>query len=105
MKNNFFTYVTSFFVGAAAGAVVALLNSPQSGKKTRAQLRNGISDARARTRKVITKARTRTLKRFDDIQDLVNGVSDEAIQRAEKIKNVSRMVVAKPKAILDRYAH
>ena len=102
MKNNVFTYVISFFFGAAAGAVVALLNAPQSGKRTRAQLRNEISDARYRTRKAISKAQTRTLDKIDDIQDRIQEISDEALQQTKKLELAAQQIMANPKAVLGR---
>lgn len=39
-------FFTAFFIGAAAGAVVALIYAPQSGAKTRRQIRRTFEDAR-----------------------------------------------------------
>ena len=38
-------YWLAFVIGASAGAAVALLCAPQSGAKTRKQLRKGVADA------------------------------------------------------------
>ncbi len=38
-------YWLAFFIGASAGAAVALLCAPQSGARTRKQLRRGVADA------------------------------------------------------------
>ena len=38
-------YWLAFAIGASAGAAVALLCAPQSGAKTRKQLRKGVDDA------------------------------------------------------------
>lgn len=38
-------FCMAFLIGAAAGAAVALIYAPQSGAKTRRQLRRGIEDA------------------------------------------------------------
>lgn len=37
-------FFMAFFIGAAAGGVVALIYAPQSGAKTRRQLRRGFED-------------------------------------------------------------
>ena len=102
MKSNIFTYVISFFFGAAAGAVLALLNAPQSGKRTRAQLRNEISDARYLTKKAITKAQARTMDKVDEIQDRIQGISDEALQQTKRLELAFQQIAANPKAILGR---
>jgi gas vesicle protein len=102
MKTNVFTYVFSFLFGAAAGAVVALLNAPQSGKRTRAQLRNEIADARYRTRKAINKAQAHTMDRVEDIQERVQELGDEAVQQTRKLELAFQQVAEKPKAVLGR---
>jgi gas vesicle protein len=38
-------YWLAFLIGASAGAAIALLYAPQSGAKTRRQLRKGVEDA------------------------------------------------------------
>jgi gas vesicle protein len=43
--NNAFKFWAVFTVGVAAGAAVALIYAPQSGEKTRRQLRRGLEDA------------------------------------------------------------
>jgi gas vesicle protein len=43
--NNALRVWAVFIVGVAAGAAVALIYAPQSGEKTRRQLRRGLEDA------------------------------------------------------------
>ena len=43
--NNAIKFWAVFAVGVTAGAVVALIYAPQSGEKTRRQLRRGFEDA------------------------------------------------------------
>jgi len=43
--NNAIKFWAVFAVGVAAGAAVALIYAPQSGEKTRRQLRRGFEDA------------------------------------------------------------
>lgn len=45
--------VFSFIAGAIAGAVAAILFAPDSGERTRAKIRRGISDATGRARRKI----------------------------------------------------
>lgn len=44
-KNYRLNYWLAFGIGVAAGAAIALLYAPQSGAKTRRQLRRGVEDA------------------------------------------------------------
>jgi gas vesicle protein len=43
--NNAIRVWAAFIVGVAAGAAVALIYAPQSGERTRRQLRRGLEDA------------------------------------------------------------
>ncbi|MGB7189948.1 MAG: YtxH domain-containing protein [Acidobacteriaceae bacterium] len=67
-------FLTALLVGAAAGATVALLFAPQSGVKTRRQLRRGFEDA------------------GDCIRDVAGTVGDQAGKYVERGKNVVEMV-------------
>ena len=67
-------FLTALLVGAAAGAAVALLFAPQSGAKTRRQLRRGFDDA------------------SDCIRDVAGTVGDRAGKYVERGKNVVEMV-------------
>ena len=67
-------FLTALLVGAAAGATVALLFAPQSGTKTRRQLRRGFEDA------------------SDRIRDVAGTVGDHAGRYVERGKNVVEMV-------------
>ncbi len=102
LKSNVLTYVTSFAVGAAAGATFALLNAPQSGKKTRSQLKRGVSDARYRTQRAISMTQERAMDTLDDIQGFVKEVGDEAVHQVERIKMAGQELVEKPKELLAR---
>jgi gas vesicle protein len=85
MKNNFFTFVTGFCVGAATGTAIALLNAPQSGEETRAQIREGVMEARTRTEEAIADAQARTLEKVDEVKNIVKEISDETRKRSEKL--------------------
>jgi len=102
MKSSIFTYLTSFIFGAAAGAVFALLSAPQSGKRTRAQIRNEISDVRHQTKKAINGAQAQALDKLDNIQDRVREIGDEVKEQTERLQYAWHQMAAKPKAILVR---
>lgn len=67
-------FLTMVLIGAAAGAAVALLYAPQSGAKTRRQLRRGIEDA------------------GDCIKDFAGNVGDQAGKYVERGKDVVEKV-------------
>lgn len=67
-------FLTALLVGAAAGAAVALLLAPQTGVKTRRQLRRGFEDA------------------GDCIRDVAGSIGDQAGKYVERGKNVVEMV-------------
>ena len=64
-----------FAVGVAAGAVVALIYAPQSGEKTRGQLRRGFEDA------------------SDYIKDTAENIGDQAEKYIRRGKDVVGDVV------------
>jgi gas vesicle protein len=65
----------AFMVGVAAGAAVALLYAPQTGEKTRRQLRRNLEDA------------------GDYIKDAADTVSDHAEKYVKRGRNVVEDVV------------
>ena len=88
MKNNFvpfIPFVVGFFVGALTGSTFTLLNAPQSGKKTRAQIREGLDEARDRTIEAISDAQTRTLEKVDEVKNLVEEIGNETKKKSEKL--------------------
>ncbi len=103
---NLLTATTAFLLGAATGATLALLNAPQTGKKTRTQLRNGVMDARTRAGDALADAQARAMGKVEEVQtraqDLVHEISDKAQHRVDKIKNMGYEVVEDQKAHLAR---
>lgn len=67
-------FLAAFFIGAAAGAAVALILAPQSGAKTRRQIRRGFEDA------------------GDYLKDAAETVGDQAEKYVKHGKNVVEMV-------------
>lgn len=65
----------AFMVGVAAGAAVALLYAPQTGEKTRRQLRRNLEDA------------------GDYIKDAADTVSDHAEKYVKRGRNIVEDVV------------
>lgn len=103
MKTNFMTYLTTFVIGATAGTTLALLNAPQSGQKTRAQIRRQVSDVRSRTKKAINKVQDRTMDTVDDIQHRVKDISKEVNHQTARLnhqtarlRKASQQMMAKP---------
>jgi gas vesicle protein len=64
-----------FCVGVAAGAAVALIYAPQSGEKTRRQLRRGLEDA------------------SDYLSDAADNLSDHAEKYVKRGKDIVENVV------------
>jgi gas vesicle protein len=89
----------AFGIGAAAGAAVALLYAPQSGVKTRKQLRKGIADAgetledagdylRSQAEKLSEEAQKlvrRTKGQVEDIADATSSLVAGAVKTAKTL--------------------
>lgn len=73
--NNAIKFWAVFAVGVAAGAAVALIYAPQSGAKTRRQLRRGFEDA------------------SDYLKDAAENLGDRAEQYVKRGKDVVGDVV------------
>jgi len=70
-------YCAIFFLGAAAGAAVALIYAPQSGEKTRKQLKRNLQDA------------------GDYIKDSSEDIGKNATRAYKKAKNVAGGVASR----------
>jgi gas vesicle protein len=80
-KSNIGTAVTFLMIGLGAGALVALLLTPKTGKQMRKDLRRRIDDARD------------TLQDWsDEAQDRVQDVMDRGADWAEELRDVARPI-------------
>jgi|HubBroStandDraft_2_1064218.scaffolds.fasta_scaffold2461156_1 gas vesicle protein len=68
----------AFGVGVAAGAALALIYAPQTGEKTRRQLRRGYEDAADRLRSTANDVSDQAGKYFKRGKNVVNDVVDSA---------------------------
>jgi gas vesicle protein len=92
-------YWFAFGVGVAAGASVALLYAPQTGAKTRKQLRRGVADAgdyleeaadylKEQAERLSTEAQKtikRTRSQVEDVVDKAGDVVSDAVKSAKAL--------------------
>ncbi|MFZ0661600.1 MAG: YtxH domain-containing protein [Acidobacteriaceae bacterium] len=81
-------FFMAFFIGAAAGATLALIYAPQSGAKTRRQLRRGIEDAGAYVKDAagtISDQAGRCMKRGKGMVEDAKGTAQSAFGAAKKV--------------------
>jgi|SRR5450755_3957562 gas vesicle protein len=74
-----------FSIGVAAGAAVALIYAPQTGVKTRKQLKRGFEDASDYVKDATTYVKDATSKVGDQAQDVFNrgkSVVSDAVESA-----------------------
>lgn len=74
------SHVAAFLIGAAAGSIVALLYAPQSGDRTRRQIRHFVDDEMDQARDLVNKT-TNNAKRavqygMDRVKDSVATARD-----------------------------
>jgi gas vesicle protein len=75
-------------IGAAAGAAVALIYAPQSGARTRRQIRRGFEDAGdyvKETAEMIGTHAGKCMKRGRDVMDNVADTATSAYSKARKV--------------------
>jgi gas vesicle protein len=80
-----------FSVGVAAGAAVALIYAPQSGEKTRKQLRRGLEDASDYLKdaaETISDHTEKYVKRGKDIVEDVVDTASNAVNAAKKVVQI-----------------
>jgi gas vesicle protein len=89
--NNAFKFWAVFTVGVAAGAAVALIYAPQSGEKTRRQLRRGLEDAGDYLKDAadtLSDHAEKYVKRGKDIVDDVVDSASNAVSAAKKVVQI-----------------
>jgi gas vesicle protein len=80
-----------FTVGVAAGAAVALIYAPQSGEKTRRQLRRGLEDAGDYIKDAaenLSDHAEKYVKRGKDIVEDVVDTASSAVNAAKKVVQI-----------------
>ncbi len=92
-------YWLAFTIGVAAGSSVALLYAPQTGTKTRRQLRNGIGDAgdyledagdylKSQAERLSQEAQAAIKRTRGHVEDAVGAVTDGAGSALKQAKSL-----------------
>ena len=77
-------YIVSFFLGAAVGAVAALLYAPSSGEELRDRIRSEAEDDLTRLQSELNASVSDLQKRIDSLTNEVQGYLDQARVKATK---------------------
>ena len=77
-------YVVSFFLGAAVGAVAALLYAPSSGEELRSRIRSEAEDDLGRLQSELNASVSDLQKRIDNLTGEVQGYLDQARAKASQ---------------------
>ncbi len=85
-KNTVGTAITFLFIGLGAGALVALLLAPKSGKQLRKDLRRGYEDARDAVEEFAEEAKDRVEEAMERGSDWV----DAAREKVEPLRAAVR---------------
>ena len=87
--------LTGMFVGSLVGALTILLFAPQSGEKTRAELKEGVTAMRDRT--------TQTVKeKVTQVKSKSGQIKAEVLIKADELQHQGKDLLAKQ---LDRVSH
>ena len=78
----------AFGIGAAAGAALALVYAPQTGARTRRQLRRGFEDAGDRVRETAGSMGECATKSYQKSKEAVGDVVDSALNAVSAAKRV-----------------
>ncbi len=85
---NTFKFWAVFAVGVTAGAAVALIYAPQSGAKTRRQIRRGYEDASVYVKDAAETLGTHAEKVIQRGKDVYEDVAESAQGVAKKVANL-----------------
>lgn len=80
--------VLAFLLGGAAGAILALLYAPESGKQTRVRLRRFAEEAQEKTEKAVKDFRAKTEGSVQEWRDRVEGVVTAGKELFEEKKDL-----------------
>ena len=89
--NNAIKFWAVFTVGVAAGAAVALIYAPQSGEKTRRQLRRGLEDASdyiKDTAETLGDHAEKYIRRGKDVVEDIADSASNAVNAAKKVVQI-----------------
>jgi gas vesicle protein len=78
MTGGFGSFLGVFLLGAAAGAAVALLTAPRSGRETRAQLKDTARDLMERAPGALRNAADRAMKVGQAVYETAHGEIDRS---------------------------
>jgi gas vesicle protein len=84
------SFLVGLLVGGLAGVVATLLLAPQSGKKTRAQIRQTSTEVRDQTVKSVEGAVAQARGKARQITDDVHEQAGELIQRGQDVLDEQR---------------
>ena len=74
-----------FFVGAIAGAAVAILYAPQSGEETRLRIRETGRDAKLKAQEVGERAKTSVIEAAQGAEQTVTAAASQVAGKANRV--------------------
>ena len=80
LKNVFYAFV----IGAAAGATIALLNTPRTGDEMRDMLRESSEDAKVQAQRLVDEVSATTQKKSARLKDIGQEVVNEQKSSLER---------------------
>ncbi len=80
---NTFKFWAAFSVGVAAGAIVALICAPQSGEKTRKQLRRTLEDAGGYVKDTASDLGDKASKAYKKGRETASDYSDDVVSNLQ----------------------
>lgn len=84
-RNGVSEFFVGLVIGGLVGAAIALLLAPQSGEKTRTQIRDTSLELKNRASEIITEAREKAEATIAEARRRAEEITTEARKRAEEI--------------------
>lgn len=87
------SFLAGAVIGGLVGAGIALLQAPQSGERTREQIKHQADETRKQVENLISTAKTHTQEAAEEVGKHVQEIKTEGQQAVEKIKTEGKAAV------------
>ncbi len=96
-RDNFGSFLSGFIIGGLAGAVAALLLTPQSGEETRKQIKEKSIELRDKASTYVDEVVTKSEKVIDEVADKTSEFIDTTKKKAAEVAEKGQVLLEEVK--------
>jgi len=98
-RDNFGSFLSGFIIGGLAGAITALLLTPQSGEETRKQIKEKSIELRDKATTYVDEVVSKTEKAMDDVSNKTSELIDTTKKKAAEVAEKGQVLLEEAKEI------